>query len=40
MLISFIAEQVRHSSDYEKPIEPSLKDIDKIVEFVMKQEAE
>lgn len=40
MLISFIAEQVRHSSDDEKPTEPSLKDIDKIVEFVMKQEAE
>lgn len=37
-LIRLIGEQVNNADDYEKPAEPSQEDIEKIVEFVMKQE--
>ena len=37
-LIRLIGEQVNNVDDSEKPAEPSQEDIEKIVEFVMKQE--
>lgn len=38
-LITFIAEQVRHSADDEKPLDPNIEDVNSIIDFVMKQEA-
>lgn len=37
-LFTFIAEQVSHASEDEKPDQPSLGDVEKIIEFVKKQE--
>ena len=37
-LISFIAEQVNHASEDEKVDQPSSDDLEKIIQFVMKQE--
>ncbi len=37
-LISFIAEQVNHASEDEKVDQPTEEDVEKIIQFVMKQE--